>query len=364
MNCLICKKHVNIAERIKCWTCKGVYHHLCLNITKEYYAANAQRYDSTWKCPECLTVTKRPKVTQQKDITKKVSTPRRSQPLTGFDLDETDDTVFGDTQNNSNLESVNLEQLSSLLDQKLNTMKDSIVTLITAAIEDKISLTLQKFKQDFIQELSCLKSQQQEILTTVEEMDKKIQILENAKENLEKEIKEMSTKLPSVMPYENNHQCEKQKKFVLYGLEETYDEDEYNLNYRIINVFKDLFNVDLTGYIEDSTRIGKRGNRRPLIVELISKNMTKYILHNVAYLRNTGLYISEYLDENGRNNRKKAQEILKNARKNGRHAIIRNNKIIIDGKEYKHKSDKEIPENTNYDKYNSNNQDFNNTFRN
>lgn len=166
------------------------------------------------------------------------------------------------------------------------------------------------------------------------------------------------------MPYENNHQCDKQKKFVLYGLQETYDEDEYNLNYRIINVFKDLFNVDLTGYIEESTRIGKKGNRRPLIVELISKNMTKYILQNVAYLRNTGLYISEYLDENGRNNRKKAQEILRNARKNGRHAIIRNNKIIIDGKDYKHKSDKDIPETTNYDKYISNNQDFNNTFRN
>lgn len=62
-----------------------------------------------------------------------------------------------------------------------------------------------------------------------------------------------------------------------------------------------------------------------LIVELISKSMTKYILQNVAFLRNTGLCISQNLDENGK-------EILRNARKNDKNAIIRNNKIIIDGK--------------------------------
>lgn len=55
---------------------------------------------------------------------------------------------------------------------------------------------------------------------------------------------------------------------------------------------------------------------------------------------------------------------MTNAKKNGRHAIIRNNKIIINGKEYKYNPQEEIPEIAKYDKCNSNNQDPNNTFRN
>lgn len=95
-----------------------------------------------------------------------------------------------------------------------------------------------------------------------------------------------------------------EKIIVLYGLEEFRYEDENELHDRIVNIFYDVIGIDLTGYIEDVCRIGKRGNRRALKIEILSKRVTKYILGNVKFFKNTGLWISEYLNENGLERRK------------------------------------------------------------
>lgn len=357
MNCLACKEHVHIAERIKCCSCKGVYHCLCLNISKAEYTANAQKYDLTWQCPDCSNITKR----QRND-----NTPVRNIYLSNSSLNESYNNVLGDTfPNNSG--ATNMEELSVLLDTKLKAMQQSIVTQISTTIEEKISLTLQKFKQDFILEFTNLKSKQQTLIVQVEEMDKKIQKLEDEKKKIKEKLEKLSADKVSQNPipqYENSNKCENVKKFVLYGLNETYDEDEYNLNYRIINIFHELYNVDLTGFIEDVSRIGRKGNCRPLMVELISKRMTKYLLQNAIHLKNTGLYISEYYDENGRRERKQMQEALRTARKNGKHAIIRNNRLIINGKEIDLHDEEPITANYNEDLQNPNSSGRRNLFRN
>lgn len=63
--------------------------------------------------------------------------------------------------------------------------------------------------------------------------------------------------------------------------------------------------------------------------------MVKYILQNSRNFKNTGLTVSEVLDDKSLQERKKLREILKEERKNGKHAVIRNNKLYIDYKEYK-----------------------------
>lgn len=79
------------------------------------------------------------------------------------------------------------------------------------------------------------------------------------------------------------------KILVLYGLDELWYETEAELHDRVIDVFQSITRVDLTGYIEDLERIGQRGSRRPLKVELLSKRMTKYLLTHVTLFKNTGL---------------------------------------------------------------------------
>lgn len=327
MNCSACKKHVNIVERIKCCSCKKIYHYLCLNITKKQYESNTQRYDISWQCPECMNITRRPK---------NDNTPTRSVHSPIANIDESYNSEIGDTPT-SNLETTNMEQLSSLLDKKLGVMQQAIVTQLSNTIEEKILMTFNQFKQDFIHGYTNLKTTQKSLLSNVEEMGRKIQKLENEKEKLEEKLQKISDSvIRNPTSYNQKaHECETNKKFVLYGLNEECYEDEHYLNHRIIHIFRDLCDVDLTGYVEDIARMGKKGSRRPVMIELISKKMTSYILKNSINFKNTGLHVQKYLNENGRRERTQMQEILRNARKNGKHAIIRNNKLIIDGKEIK-----------------------------
>lgn len=110
--------------------------------------------------------------------------------------------------------------------------------------------------------------------------------------------------------YTNNNQIlesENCKKIVLYGLEE-YPEYETDLYNRVISVFRNILEVDLTGYIEELSRLGRKGYKRPLVIEIISKRMTKYILQNKHYFRNTGLAISEYLCRDEMESRRKLRD--------------------------------------------------------
>lgn len=103
--------------------------------------------------------------------------------------------------------------------------------------------------------------------------------------------------------------------------------------HRITYAIYEITGIDITGFVEDIARMGKQRNRsRPVVVELISKRVTKNILNNVYYFRGTGLHVTKYLNEKGRATRKQLQERLYEARKNGHHAIIRDNNLIIDGK--------------------------------
>lgn len=98
-------------------------------------------------------------------------------------------------------------------------------------------------------------------------------------------------------------------------------------------MFRELMNININGFIESVKRMGRNGNRRPLMIELISKRMKKYVLENASCFRNTGYAIADILDSVALQNRKKIQEGLRIARKEGKHAVIRNNKLYINGKE-------------------------------
>lgn len=123
------------------------------------------------------------------------------------------------------------------------------------------------------------------------------------------------------------------KKIVLYGFPEYYKEPDYDQQCRLIDICYEKLNIDLTGYIEETYRLGRNYNRnRPLVIELISKRMAKYIVENKHCLQGTRLFLSEFLDENERMERKEMREEMLRARKKGLYAIIRNNQLFIEGK--------------------------------
>lgn len=93
-----------------------------------------------------------------------------------------------------------------------------------------------------------------------------------------------------------NPSSENGKKFVLFGLEENKWETEHDLYDRVINIIYEITNVDLHRYIEEITRLGKQGHRRPLVIGLLTKQMTKYILQHSRLFSMSGIAIAEFLD--------------------------------------------------------------------
>lgn len=98
-------------------------------------------------------------------------------------------------------------------------------------------------------------------------------------------------------------------------------------------MFREIYNINLLGYIEDTYWIGRNNNKnKPLVIELLSKRMAKFILKNRHFLHGTRLSVTEYLELAELQEKKAMREQMMNARKNGLHAIIRNNQLIIEGK--------------------------------
>lgn len=167
--------------------------------------------------------------------------------------------------------------------------------------------------------------------------------LEIRKSELQNEIQELQKAINNPRPaadtpLNTNITSDKRKTIVLYGFEEPPQEDLNELHDRIVYAFQQILNMDLSGYIEDIQRVGKRRNRRTIMVELLSKNMTRQILHNRHCFKDTGIAVSECLNEESLQHRRKLIEILIKARREGNRANIINNKLYINGTEFKQDS--------------------------
>lgn len=122
------------------------------------------------------------------------------------------------------------------------------------------------------------------------------------------------------------------KKIVLYGLTENYNETVFDLCDRVSHVFQEIMNINIDPYIEDIKRTGRNGYKRPLAIEFISKRMTKYIFDNAREFKNTGLAVGPFMDKKALQQRYELRHKLRIARQNGDHAVIRDNKLYINGK--------------------------------
>lgn len=305
--------------------------------------------ERTWICPDCSRVARRK---PRSDDTPIGESTLLDDTVNSVDekLDN-DRTLPGDTlqpstssgssppclnfsviQPNSN---ITLEQISQLLDAKLVKNTNYILSKIDAintTIQAKLIETTSCLKEELLAHIKNITIQQQKVRSDLDVLKKRIENLETDKQTLCKQIAELQGRSVQLQP--NIRDLERSKKFIIYGLEETHRESEYDLCNKLVEIFGYSLNVNLNGFIENVARLGKRGYKRPVMVELISKRMTRYLLQNSRHLRNTGLTIAEYLDENSLLERTNLRLILIEERKKGRRAVIRNNKLYIDDKEY------------------------------
>ncbi|KAL0841659.1 hypothetical protein ABMA28_013937 [Loxostege sticticalis] len=185
-----------------------------------------------------------------------------------------------------------------------------------------------------------MSSDQTQLKQDLNTLNAKINTLDQNYRTLQTENEILRQKIQNVQDLHkptNEPNDKRDKTLVLHGLTENYWETEDEVIGRVVvTIFYDLLNINLTNYIEDIQFIGRKGSKRPLKIKLISKRLKKYILDNSYYLKEAGFSATEYLSQIALQERRKLNEALQIARRNGHHAIIKKNKLIINGKEASH----------------------------
>lgn len=183
-------------------------------------------------------------------------------------------------------------QFSKMLDIKLDKMKHDIITQITSKLQSEVNTALTKIKLEITKDIETLHSDQTTILEKLNNLHKRIEQLEKEKAKLEQQIKNIENQNAP----KHEVTTDNSKKIVLFGLTCQYRVDERDLYNQVISLFYDILNVNLEGYIEDLYFVGNsRHRKRPLVIEIISKRMTKYILQHATFFKNSGFGISEFL---------------------------------------------------------------------
>lgn len=224
-----------------------------------------------------------------------------------------------------------LKELEKMLDNKFEQNKHTLLLELKATIFTEFSKNITELKMELTETTNILSHEQQNLKEKMINIQKIIENLDTENKSLKKQLNDLEKKLSKTSMEPTTAKGTTDYKVVIYGLHEYQFETEHELHDRIAYALQDILNIGLSGFIEGTTRLGKRGARRPVLVELLSKNMTKYILENRRYFKNTGLVVSEHLDDKDLQKRNTQRKALLKARQNGHHAVIRNNTLIIDG---------------------------------
>lgn len=308
-----CGKKYEAEEMVRCVTCKDKYHYRCLNISSQEYKTLKFDFLRTWRCQRCINVTRR----LRNDDTPIGKNHSFTPDDTTMSIDLNDQSALGDTLNTSTddtyeknkhekeTSTFTLEQISELLDKKLKQTNHLVISELRNTIKLEINSAVTDLKKEILrisQEQITLKEEITNIHTQIQELRTENEILKNKLQKQQSEYNNTNNNT-------NNHKnIDDSKTIVLYGLNEYQNESETEIEHRIIHAFMDICQINLTGYIEEFKRIGKQGNRRPIRLELISKRMAKYILSNIRCFRNTGLFVTKFLDSEGLEIRKKQKE--------------------------------------------------------
>jgi hypothetical protein len=144
-----------------------------------------------------------------------------------------------------------------------------------------------------------------------------------------KPIKEEMNKL-----IELDHECNKRAlNLIIFGIKEQKDEDTLAI---VKEELKNKSQIETTGLIE-AKRLGKIIEHKDrLIWVMVSSNAHKYdILSKTLSLKGSGIFINEDLIPEDQAKLRKEVQKVKEARKEGKWAIIRNQKAIIRDRDQK-----------------------------
>lgn len=363
--CAGCLKKIPNKEFLTCSHCNKIYDLDCANVSLQRFLNTLDKdHRKIWKCQYCIC--NMPK-------NGNLNTPVRLQQLTSLNVNENnlmgndavnnitirqkthiskerdsltisdDDSILGDTiqgemrNNQPNSEpqiQLSVVQLEKILDKKFENIKQDLLMELKTTILSEITNSIQQLKFENIEITNGLIAEQKDMKEEINKINIYIRTLETDNIKLKTqlhELKNMITESENKNMIPKNQDRDHAKKIILYGLDENSWENDYELHDRVLSIFHDILQVNLIGCIDDMKRLGRHGQRRPLMIELLSKQTKRYILQNKNLFNGTGLTVHECLDRASLELRKTQIQVLIKARNEGQYAIIRDNKLIING---------------------------------
>lgn len=185
-----------------------------------------------------------------------------------------------------------------------------------------------------VSEVRSTKEEVNGIRKLISEMNTKISTLNDKTENNEVQLNNLGATISELK--KNQHYIEKQlkkKNLVFYNIVEADTENQIELEGRIIEIIRNIMKLDiLSNEIEDVRRLGRiRNTSRPILVEFSSYKKKLTIISNAKNLKGTDIWVKHDLTRTELEELAKNKKYLHSLKSLGYQAIIKNNKIYING---------------------------------
>lgn len=193
-HCNVCKNTVEQNTFLQCRQCKLKYHYKCLNIKSAQFASLSKEHQSSWICPACNNVTRRYKPN--------CGTPVESQLDMSCDNLELDSTGPSSQHNNAT-QALSLENISRLLDTKLESsfqafaqsFRTSLRQDIIDIVHKEMTPVIQCVKDEFTSTTDFICEEQRRLKTEIENKEKFIKKLETENIQLQASVNKLGEKL-------------------------------------------------------------------------------------------------------------------------------------------------------------------------
>jgi hypothetical protein len=163
-----------------------------------------------------------------------------------------------------------------------------------------------------------------------DELDQEVSSLKKRCQQLEEEKESLRKGLDRLEGFS------RRSNVVLYNVEEEEGENWSRSEKKVLDIFQRFLKLQFEYYsIERAHRIGGKGsNPRPIVVKFNNYKDKLKVLSRSKYLKGTKIGVAEDYTEEVRKIRVQLKEHLIAARREGRHAVLRFDKLIIEGRSY------------------------------
>ena len=120
------------------------------------------------------------------------------------------------------------------------------------------------------------------------------------------------------------------RNVVIYGMDTNYEENKYDTMYRLMELFSNQMNMRIhEDSIDNCFWLGRRKGRRPLLVKFTRGITREEVLERTRLLKGLRVWIERDFDFSTRKTRSELLPYMWEARKNGKRAILKMDKLKI-----------------------------------